>query len=353
MGMVRTVLGEIPPERLGVTLSHEHIVIDSGHLFWEPPGSDDPPEVQALAEAPVTREAYEILAERPLHIQGQPEHDRARRGDPGAADVCRRRGEESIIDVSEGASPAGRPPPCRRRAGATGLNVVASTGWYIAPSHPPEHARASVGELAEILIADIEEGIEGTDVRAGVIGELGMCEPLHPQEEKVLRAGGAAQAATGVPLTVHPMVFMKEAHRYIDILEEEGADLAKVYISHMDGSCPGLRVPRVGDGPGASRSTTTCSGVRRGTTRTCCSGGINWVSDRERVETLARMCADGYSGQIMLAHDNCLKIHFVEYGGKGYAYILKEIVPQLRELGVTEDQIDDMLVKNPRRIFAV
>jgi len=65
MPKVRTVLGEIEPEDLGVTLSHDHIIIDSVDLFWEPPGADDPREVQALAEAPVTREAYEILSERP------------------------------------------------------------------------------------------------------------------------------------------------------------------------------------------------------------------------------------------------------------------------------------------------
>jgi len=65
--------------------------------------------------------------------------------------------------------------------------------------------------------------LAGTDVHAGMIGELGMTEPLHPQEEKVLRAGARTQRQTRVPLTVHPIVFMKEAHRYIDILESEGA----------------------------------------------------------------------------------------------------------------------------------
>ena len=82
-------------------------------------------------------------------------------------------------------------------------------------------------------------------------------------------------------------------------------------------------------------------------------GGDHWVSDQERVETLTRLCADGYSKQIMLAQDLCLKTHWVAYGGTGYGYVLTEIVPQLLEAGVTQDQIDDMLIENPKRIFAV
>ena len=82
-------------------------------------------------------------------------------------------------------------------------------------------------------------------------------------------------------------------------------------------------------------------------------GRDHWVSDQERVETLARLCADGYSKQVMIAHDHCLKVHFAEHGGKGWAYTLTEVVPMLREAGVTEDQLNDILVENPKRIFAV
>ncbi len=82
-------------------------------------------------------------------------------------------------------------------------------------------------------------------------------------------------------------------------------------------------------------------------------GRDHWVSDQERVETLARLCADGYSKQVMTAHDHCLKVHFAEHGGKGWVYPLTEVVPMLREAGVTEDQLNDILVENPKRIFAV
>ena len=207
-------------------------------------------------------------------------------------------------------------------------------------------------ELTEMLVKHIEVGIEGTDVRAGVIGELGMTKPLHPQEEKVLRAGGRAQARTGVPLTVHPMVFKKEAHQYIDILEAEGANLDKVYISHMDGSCPDYEYHESVMDRGVPIDYDLFGDTSWNDAHLL-FGGDHWVSDHERVETLARLCADGYSQQIMLAQDRCLKTHWVAYGGKGYAYVLTEIVPQLLDAGVTQGQIDDMLIENPKRILAV
>ncbi len=350
MAIVRTVLGEISPDDLGVTHPHEHLLGDTGDLFWEEPGPEDPPDIRALGTAPVTKENYHLVNERPYASRDNlnlTDRDIAIR----ELELYKDAGGQSFIDVS-GGIPGWRPDDLIAASRATGINIVASTGWYIAPSHPESHAEATVGELADILIHDIEVGIQGTDVRAGVIGELGMSEPLHPQEEKVLRAGGRAQATTGVPLTVHPMVFHKEAHKYIDILEEEGANLEKIYISHMDGSCPDWEYHESVMDRGVAIDYDLFRDSPWNDSHLI-FGGDHWVSDRERVETLAKLCADGYSKQIMIAHDHCLKVHFAEYGGKGWAYILTEIVPMLREAGVTEEQLNDVLVENPKRIFAV
>ena len=350
MATVRTVLGEISPDDLGITLSHEHLLLDTSHLFWNEPSPSDPPEIHTLAAAPVTPESSDDLAARPYLSK---DNLRMTERDVAIRELLlyRDAGGKSFVDVS-GRIPGWHPDDLVVASEATGVNIVASTGWYISPAHPPSHAEASVDELAEMLVKHIEVGIEGTDVRAGVIGELGMTEPLHPQEEKVLRAGGRAQARTGVPLTVHPMVFKKEAHQYIDILEAEGANLDKVYISHMDGSCPDYEYHESVMDRGVSIDYDLFGDTSWNDAHLL-FGGDHWVSDHERVETLARLCADGYSQQIMLAQDRCLKTHWVAYGGKGYAYVLTEIVPQLLDAGVTQDQIDDMLIENPKRILAV
>ena len=350
MATVRTVLGEISPDDLGITLPHEHLLLDTSHLFWEEPSAEDPLEIRDVGSRPLSADDADVLASRPYISR-----DNLRMTDLDVAIrellLYKEAGGQSFIDVS-GRIPGWHPDDLVAASEATGVNIVASTGWYIAPSHPPGHADASVEELAEMLIGDIEVGIAGTEIRAGVIGELGMTEPLHPQEEKVLRAGGRAQHQTGVPLTVHPMVYKKEAHKYIDILQEEGANLEKVYISHMDGSCPDHEYHE----SVMDRGVTIDYDLFRDTPWNdshLIFGGDHWVSDQERVETLARLCADGYSTQIMLAQDVCMKTHWVEYGGTGYGHVLTEIVPQLRDAGVTQDQIDDMLIHNPKRIFAV
>ena len=349
MAKVRTVLGEISPEEMGVTLSHEHLIVDTTDLFWSPPGPDDPPELHALAERPIRKEDYDQLAARPFISK-----DNLRMTDLNTAirelQLYREAGGRTFVDVS-GGIPGWHPDSLVTASKETGVNIVASTGWYISASHPPELADASVDEMAETLMTDIEIGIAGTDIRAGVIGELGMSEPLHPQEEKVLRAGGRAQRETGVPLTVHAAVYKKEAHRYIDVLEEEHVDLGKVYISHIDGTCPDVAYQESVMDRGVAIDYDLFRGSPWNDSHLL-FGGDHWISDGERVKTLAQLCADGYSEQIMLAQDVCLKIRWVEYGGKGYGYVLNEIVPQLRGLGVTEQQLTNMLVETPKRVFA-
>ena len=350
MTRVRTVLGEISPDELGVTLSHEHLIVDTVDLFWNPPGPDDPSELSNLVEQPVRKENYDLLVKRPFTSK-----DNLRMTDLDVAirelQLYREAGGRSFVDVS-GGIPGWDPDSLVTASRETGVNIIASTGWYISPSHPPELTEASMEDMAETLVADIEIGIGGTDIRAGVIGELGMSEPLHPQEEKVLRAGARAQCATGVPITVHAAVYKKEAHQYIDILEEEGADLSKVYISHMDGTCPDVAYHESVMDRGVCIDYDLFRGSPWNDSHLL-FGGDHWISDHERVETLAQLCADGYSDQIMLAQDVCLKVRWVEYGGRGYGYVLTEIVPQLRGLGVTEQQLTSMLVETPKRMFAV
>ena len=351
MARVRTVLGDIPSGELGVTMSHEHVAIDGSGLFLEHPDEDTPSDFLELVDTAVNAGQYRILAERPYLSR-----DNLMMADALVAikELWRYKdaGGQSIIDVTPDRQNGRDPEALAAISEGSGINIVASTGWYIAESHPAELDEADIGELTGILLADIESGINGTDIRAGVIGELGCTEPLHPDEEKVLRAGARAQQQTGVPLTVHPMLYAKKAHRYIDILEEDGADLARVYISHMDASCPDVAYQESVMDRGVSINYDLFRGVPASDTHRR-FGGDHWVHDGERIDTLAQLCANGYDRQIMVAHDVCLKMHWVEYGGKGYGYILRDIVPQLEERGVTQDQLDNILVENPKRMFAV
>ena len=148
--------------------------------------------------------------------------------------MCRRR--------ASGATRAG----CARSRRRSGVNVVTCTGFYLARSHPARVASASVEELADEMIGEIRDGIGDTGIRPGIIGEIGLGEPMyaaghtgdemHPDEEKVLRAAGRAQLATGLPLTIHIYNYRPNrlAHLALDVLEAEGVALDRVVVGHLD-----------------------------------------------------------------------------------------------------------------------
>src|SRR5262249_37239784 len=104
----------------------------------------------------------------------------------------------------------------------------------------------SVEQLAEWMIGEITNGIDGTDIRAGVIGELGVSEGgMHPDEEKMLRAGAMAHVETGAPISIHNAIpAEKQGMRVLRILREEGADLERVIMGHMTQSVPDVAYHR-------------------------------------------------------------------------------------------------------------
>jgi len=224
---IMTVLGPIAPEELGTTLSHEHLLFDLRAL-WEVP----PPERAHLADADPTLEnraeiVRDLYHSRPTLVLDDP---------TVAAEEASRFtavGGSSIVDVTTiGLAP--QPEVLRAIATATGLHVVAGAGYYRAKTLPPEALDKSVDVLADELQGWLLEGMYGTTVRAGLLGELGTASPIRPFEERQLRAAARVQRATGAAINVHPDLWSHEHLRILDILEEAGADLSRVALSHCD-----------------------------------------------------------------------------------------------------------------------
>jgi phosphotriesterase-related protein len=270
-------------------------------------------------------------------------------------------GGRSFVDVT--VDGLGRNPFALKRISAqTGINIICATGWYLHECHPSYVSEMSVDELSSIMVKELTEGIGDSGVRAGVIGELGTTEPLHPDEKKVLLAAAKAQGETGVPLTIHPAGYdmvpnrpdnvrhgcARKGEEYIDIIADEGI-LGKVYMSHMDGVEIDLDYHRRILDRGISidydlwgLDTAYYDDVYPGA----------WgVSDNQRADALLELCEQGYEKNIMLSHDVAMKIQLTKYGGFGYAHLLQNVVPVLKHKGVSESQIRTMMVENPKRIF--
>ena len=344
-GRVQTVIGPIDPGELGVTLMHEHLLIDLECYFQGP----DEASERAWVDAPLTIDRLGGVGARVAYNL-----DNLKLLDEGAAidEASRFRyaGGGTLVDVTSRGI-ARDPLALARISRATGLNVVMGASYYVPFAHPPDMDAKSEDEIVEEIVHDVTVGVGETGVRSGIIGEVGNFHPLSENERKVLRASAAAHLKTGAPITIHPGADRIEI---VDILAKSGADPRHVVMGHL------------GPGPAEPSSFKPLA-------ETGCFlqfdhfGGFEDTSfdlrpdlppspgignDVQRLLAVEFLVEQGHLDQVLISHDVCLKTHHVRNGGKGYAHILENIVPRMRRRGFTEDQINAILVENPKRALA-
>ncbi len=339
---VMTVLGPVEAEDLGITLPHEHIFIDLTCQFTEPADEAG----RTVAHEFVGPEHAEILSRNPYLVR-----DNLLLQDMEAAveelAYFRAHGGRTVIDctsVGAGRDPRG----LREVAERTSLHVVAGSGYYLHETHPPEMAAWTPEMIAEEIVRDLTEGMGDSGIRAGVIGEIGTGDPLHPQEVKSLRAAALAHETTGAPLQIHTYPWGQTGLAILDLLAEYDVDPARVVICHTD-VAPDLPYMRALVQRGAMVEFDDFGKEFPVDPAESDFAGGPFATDRERVEALARLVEWGYAGQLLITNDLCLKQMLHRYGGRGYDHILINVVPMLREVGLTQETIDRLLVENPAR----
>jgi len=356
MATVQTVLGPIPAAELGGTMSHVHLTIDI--LCWHMPYGSPALDREAEGE------------------WGLPSLGRVRRnGLAWKRNLVQDDLALTIREVSEYARAGGRAlvnmdlPGMGRDvarlqaiARATGLHVVASTGWYIAACHPPAIAGLGEEELAEHMVRELREGIDDTGVRAGNIGEIGLSglphEPFQPREEVVLRAAGRAQAATGASLTIHPNAHLllhgekpvDHFDVYLDVLERAGCDPGRVYVSHL-GLFPGTATARRLLERGVGFVSYDHFGHEEYAEGL--GPGRGFTSDREEVAAVLELLQAGFADRILLSAEVGWKTCYKAFGGFGYGHVYENILPWLRAAGARDADLHQMMVANPARLHAI
>jgi len=336
---VTTVTGPLPPEQLGITLVHEHIM-DNGPAWFEEP--EEP--LRYLRDIPVDKANYEALRTHPYASR-----DNVFMLDEGIAvrelEIFRNLGGGSIVDVScRGIGPF--PEKLRRVSEGSGVNIIMGTGYYYEATHPPEVKHMSIQQLVDVMSEDITVGVDGTGIKAGIIGEVGVSPDFTDAEIKCLRAGARASALTRVPLTIHQPSFRRMAGRVVDIVLEEGGDPQHTIIDHMCASGEDFEYQQK-----VLESGVYIEYDLIGSDLYYPSIQTSQPSDAENVFNIKRLIDAGYLEQLLLSHDIFIKICLTHYGGRGYGHILKNFVPMLKAAGVTEEQIHTLLVENPRRVF--
>lgn len=302
MPAIHTVRGPIAPEELGRTLMHEHILCDLYRISGNPD--------HLLNDEDLAIEELVYLAEA---------------------------GGTALVDCTT--PDMGRKPSSLRRISEeTGLHIIMGTGWYRQPYYPAEIDRLSTNAIADRMIHELTEGVEGTDICAGIIGEIGVnLDYATAQEERVLRAAARAQRETGAPLTTHASMHPVGLVQ-LEILAEEHVDLSRVIIGHCDTYLDlDYHLAILEAGVYVQFDTV---------------GRVHMQPDERRAEALVELLRRGWGERLLLSSDRCHRSDLHAFGGAGYDVVFTRFFEMLREWGVSEAEIDLMTLENPRRVLA-
>jgi phosphotriesterase-related protein len=343
----QTVAGPVDSDKLGITLPHEHIFADARDNFFFPPA--DPAE-KTLASAPITLENLYWVRAHALSnldcLQLQDESVLTRE-----LLAYKQAGGNTIVDVSTRPVGGENPLGLKHLASVTGLNIIMGTGYYMGLQYSPEVAALTEVQLCDGLVRDLTKGVDDTGVCAGIIGEIGLTPALREDERRLLRACAAAQRQTGAPLTIHPPGLNNQLiGEILNILGDNGGHLDRTVICHIDIMGLNLDTARRIAAAGCFIEFDTFGHLfppfLLGTSV------MSFPSESQRIDAIKQLIGEGYLEHILLSHDTFLKVLLTSYGGFGYAHILRNIIPVMLRQGITEKQIDTMIIDNPGRLLA-
>ena len=330
-GKVQTVLGEIDSTDLGVTHTHEHILMDISALFEEP----EDPELRKRFHQPLSME-----------ILGWVRYKHGVNLDNSRLDSVEMMIEETRLFKQAGGGTLveatsmglGRNPEgLARVARGGGINIVMGASYYVGAAHPAGMDDKTEDEIVDEIVGDVSRGAGDTGVKSGIIGEVGCTWPLDDNERKVLRASARAQRLTGAPLLIHPGRHNDSPLEIIGNLRDAGADISRTIMGHLDRTIEDRDTLK-------ALAETGCYleydlfGVE--------DSFYFWnplkdlMNDAERLRLIAWLVEEGHGDQILTSHDMSGKNRLVRYGGHGYAHTLENITPHMRRRGFREEVIE-------------
>lgn len=305
-----TVRGPIPANQLGIVLPHEHVFCDLARHSGNPDN---------------------LLASIPLCEQ---EVTRFRRA--GGATIV----DATTRDIGRNAA------ALKTISEATGVNIVAATGYYVAKTARDFIGDKTVADLAGEMIREFTRGIDGTAIMPGIIGELGSANHvIQPVEERVLRAAARTHHETGLAITLHSAVG-RPAVDQVNILRQEAMPMHRVIVGHIQ-----YEWHRDIDADLAYYQRFLDLGCYLQFDQ------IGWGDDTfpelEMAGRLRLLIAKGYADRLLLSSDLCRVSFYHANGGFGYDYILSRFVQILQGAGVSARHVQTILVENPAAVLAL
>lgn len=217
----------------------------------------------------------------------------------------------------------------------TGLHIVSGSGFIMESLFPPEAFEYTEKQLVDLLVKEVTEGVGGTGIRTGMLKCGTSPNRMTQAEEKVMRAVAKAHLVTGATINTHTMGGTM-ALAQIEVLTSEGVDPSRIIIGHIDRQSLAIGYFKLLAGKGVYLGIDNI-------------GKTKYYPDSLRIDILKELFALGYVKQVLLSDDNGRQSYFASYGGgPGLDYIPKVFVPMMREAGVSDEDIHQMTVINPR-----
>jgi phosphotriesterase-related protein len=335
-GKVQTVAGIIDPEDLGSTLMHEHILCDV-----TPPGKfSEEFEDEKITLGNVWEANYRWCE--------HPGNSRLNQMDVAVRELrsLNTAGCSTIVDMSSigmKRDPAG----LKKIAAQTGLHIVMGCGYYVDEFLHQEDKDKPQQVIEEEITRDILDGADGTSSKAGIIGEIGCSGSWTAFEKRSLAAAVEVQKTSGAAINVHPFRNPGAPEQIVRFIAERGGDPSRTIVSHIDRT--------------VFDATTLLDLAESGCAIEYDFFGIessfypfqeiDLPNDGARLRWIRLLIDRGHLGQILISQDICTKARLVSYGGHGYSHLFRNVVPMMRRRGFTEEEIQQILVHNPRRLL--
>ncbi|MGI9604772.1 MAG: phosphotriesterase family protein [Acidimicrobiales bacterium] len=341
-GRAITVLGPVDRADLGIALAHDHVLMDGTFMYVDPPDPDD----QLLADAEITLENRGWVA---YHWTSNHHNVELDSEELAISELQRfvEAGGRTVVDPTNNG--LGRDPAALVRiAESAGVHIIMGAGYYLGGTHPPDMADRTVDDIAAEIISDVQVGVGGSGIRAGLIGEIGCTYPWLPNEKKSLRAAVAAQVETGAPLMVHPGRDPLSPVEIAEIVAEEGGDLTRTTICHIDRTC-------IDRSWLADMVATGCyleyDLFGNESSWYPPNPHVDMPSDAERMDVVLWHFEHGSEKQVLLSHDIATKHRLHAYGGLGYDHLVTNVLPRLVQRGLGEADVATLVVENPARLL--
>ena len=319
-GAIRTVRGDVPASSWGPTNAHAHLVL----------GAEE-------QDHPAWSDTVGRYSDHTLSIDDTLPDLRA----------YARAGGACLVDLTP--MGMGRDPVSLVRASEdTGVHIVMGAGIYHEPFHPDRIAGLTDEQIAGILIGEITGGVDGTGVRAGIIGEQGTYKgPMTGREATVFRASAMAAVETGVAVSTHTYLG-RNALEQIDVLTSTGLAPERIVVGHLDDTEPDLDLVRRIIDRGAYAQFDTIGYDYYTETL-----GVQLTTDRIRARALRRLAEEGLTDRVVVASDLCRKRHLTANGGPGLAHLITGFRRLAADEGVPGEVLDRCIIDNPADLLAM